>query len=102
MQTVPLARDGVNVATFWMSPGYSSFHAYCSETQSECTAKGESDPITIMQVQEQDPNFLTDDKEPDKKPAKGSPASGWGPYRTYNKAHRDQSQWLYPRASGDT
>ena len=45
-RTVMLDRDGSNVATFPMSPGYSKFHAYCTELGIDESKEHDNDPLT--------------------------------------------------------
>jgi hypothetical protein len=75
-RTIPIDRDGDNVATFRLTPGYKAFHAYCTDIGDQHTPDSEGDPLTVLDLQAIDPNYITDDEE-EEDIAERDPSSGW-------------------------
>jgi hypothetical protein len=76
-RTIPIDRDGDNVATFRLTPGYKAFHAYCTEIGDQHTPDSEGDPLTVLDLQAIDPNYITDDEAEEEDIADRDPSSGW-------------------------
>jgi hypothetical protein len=75
-RTIPIDRDGDNVATFRLTPGYKAFHTYCTDIGDQPTPDSEGDPLTVLDLQAIDPNYITDDEE-EEDIADRDPSSGW-------------------------
>ncbi len=76
-RTIPLDRESTNVATFRLSPGYNQFHTYCSEINEDSSPEGESNPITVQDVQAVKPNYISDTEDDEQSVATENPDSGW-------------------------
>ena len=79
-RTVPLDRDGSNVATFRLSPGFAKFHAYCAETGSDPSPQREMDPLTVNDMRAVKPDYIPDEGEDDtntENVPEADPDPGW-------------------------
>jgi transposase InsO family protein len=87
-RTIPIDRDGNNVATFRLSPGYKNYEKYCGEIGLDDEEKSD-EPITLtdLGLTCQEASLISDDeREPELETKKDETTEWVEPDQTNNKA----------------